>query len=135
MRRSHAPSTWASSSPRAGFTLIELLVTCVIVGALASIALPQLSRQRENAKIATLESDLHNLIAAQELYFADAGEYATDVTALDYRSSPGVDVTIDEGSGGGWSASATWGPATTVCTIWIGNVSAPAGSEGVPDCP
>lgn len=119
---------------RAGFTLIELLVVVTIIGVLAAISLPQFTRSREKAEVAALRSDLHNLIAAQESYLFEAGQYASDATDLEYSSSPGVTVTIEEATAGGWRATASRDAGAATCTMWVGVVSAPVGNEGVPEC-
>ena len=53
---------------RRGFTLIELLIVVVIIGILASIAIPKFSATREKAFVSTLKSDLKNLASQQEIY-------------------------------------------------------------------
>ena len=53
---------------RAGFTLIELLIVVVIIGILASIAIPKFGAVREKAFRAAMMSDLHNLANAQDMY-------------------------------------------------------------------
>ncbi len=50
-----------------GFTLIELLVVVVIIGVLATIAIPQYYKVRERAHVAAMKSDLRNLVTAQEM--------------------------------------------------------------------
>ncbi len=119
----------------AGFSLIELLVTCTVIGVLAGIALPQITRSREKAEVAALRSDLHNMVAAQESYLFDAGAYASDPADLEFQSSPGVTVTIEEASGSGWRATAARTAGGASCSLWVGAVSAPTGKEGVPVCP
>jgi prepilin-type N-terminal cleavage/methylation domain-containing protein len=51
-----------------GFTLIELLIVVVIIGALATIAVPQFDTVRERAFNATVLSDIRSTINAVELY-------------------------------------------------------------------
>ncbi len=52
-----------------GFTLIELLIVTVIIGVLASIAIPKFSNTKQKAHMAAMKSDLRNLMTAQENYF------------------------------------------------------------------
>jgi type IV pilus assembly protein PilA len=58
-----------------GFTLIELLVVVAIIGVLAAIAIPQYSSYKDNAYTSAAQSDLRNIAAAQEAYFAENGSY------------------------------------------------------------
>ncbi|HJQ66607.1 MAG TPA: prepilin-type N-terminal cleavage/methylation domain-containing protein, partial [Gemmatimonadales bacterium] len=50
---------------RRGFTLIELLIVVVIIGILASIAIPKFVNTKEKAYIASMKSDLRNLATAE----------------------------------------------------------------------
>src|SRR5438552_12571918 len=60
---------------RKGFTLIELLIVVVIIGILAAIAIPKFANTKEKAYIASMKSDLRNLVTAEEAYFADSVKY------------------------------------------------------------
>src|SRR6266487_4970400 len=53
---------------RKGFTLIELLIVVVIIGILAAIAIPKFANTKEKAYLASMKSDLRNLITAEEAY-------------------------------------------------------------------
>jgi prepilin-type N-terminal cleavage/methylation domain-containing protein len=59
-----------------GFTLIELLIVVVVIGILVAIAIPKQAGTKDKAKLASVKSDLHNIISAQEAYFSDMKVYA-----------------------------------------------------------
>lgn len=69
-------------SDRKGFTLIELLIVVVIIGILAAIAIPKFAATKDKAKLASIQTDLRNVITAQEAYFADNATYAASPSAL-----------------------------------------------------
>ena len=75
----------------AGFTLIELLVVVLIIGILASIAIPQYFKVVERAKLAEAQAFLSNVKNSNERYLARTGNYVTvsgNLTSLDV-SFPG----------------------------------------------
>ncbi len=65
-----------------GFTLIELLVVVLIIGILASIAMPQYFKVVERGKAAEAIQWTDNVKSAQETYLAQAGVYATALSML-----------------------------------------------------
>ncbi|WP_425154103.1 type IV pilin protein [Candidatus Palauibacter sp.] len=65
-----------------GFTLIELLIVVVIIGVLAAIAIPQFTNTKQKAFDAAAQSDIRNLMTAEEAYFFGRQAYgASTVTA------------------------------------------------------
>jgi len=104
-----------------GFTLIELLVVTVIVAILAAIAIPQLFGTKERSYVASMRSDLRNLMTAQEAYYADNLLYGASLGSLGvlYLTSPNVSVAIDSASNTGWGATATHTSTATSCTVSI----------------
>ena len=119
---------------RKGFTLIELLIVVVIIGILAAIAIPKFANTKEKAYVASMKSDLRNLVTAQEAYFSDNTTYASSTGALTaYNSSTGVTVTMTSASGTGWAATAAHNGTTKTCSLWIGTVTG-SGNEGEPTC-
>src|SRR5829696_2729240 len=100
-----------SRTAKKGFTLIELLIVVVIIGILAAIAIPKFANTKEKAYVASMKSDLRNLVTAQEAYFADnSSAYAASITNLGtsrYKASTGVTVTISSGTSTNWAATAS----------------------------
>ena len=65
-----------------GFTLIELLVVVLIIGILASVALPQYTQAVNKSRFANLRSTANALVKASEIYFTANGTWATDFDSL-----------------------------------------------------
>ncbi|MGQ0640239.1 MAG: type IV pilin protein [Gemmatimonadaceae bacterium] len=122
---------------RRGFTLIELLIVVVIIGILASFAIPNFRNTKGKARAAGLKSDLRNLATAQEAYFYDNNVYTTSLTSLNLSMTVGTTITWGTVNGGGWAASVTHPMAFPItCAMFVGSVSAiaPATSEGQLTC-
>jgi len=122
---------------RRGFTLIELLIVVVIIGILASFAIPNFRNTKGKARAAGLKSDLRNLTTAQEAYFYDNSIYTTNLTNLRVSLSPGTTVAWGTVGGTGWGAAITHPAAFPItCAIFIGATSAvaPAVVEGQLTC-
>lgn len=124
-------------SNRKGFTLIELLIVVVIIGILAAIAIPKFANTKEKAYIASMKSDLRNLVTAQEAYFSDnnssysdAATYTNGMTGF-YKTSSGVTVITGTPTATSWSATAAHGSTTRTCSIVVGGTST---QEGEPIC-
>jgi prepilin-type N-terminal cleavage/methylation domain-containing protein len=112
-----------------GFTLIELLIVVVIIGILASIAIPKFGSVREKAYVAAMKSDLKNLATQQEVYYNLSYTFASTLSAVQQTTSEGITLSINEATGTGWAATAAHaGLATAQCGIYHGNAAAAGGS-------
>ena len=65
-----------------GFTLIELLVVVLIIGILASIALPQYTKAVERARMAEGVQYLDNVVKAQNILYMQTGMFARNLNEL-----------------------------------------------------
>ena len=133
---------------RKGFTLIELLIVVVIIGILAAIAIPKFANTKEKATLASMKSDLRNLVTAQEGFFSDNQTYATkthattqSATEVIFGPSANNVIAIANVTAAGWSAevtNATLKGTITKCGIYVGTAagfpSANVKTEGAPAC-
>jgi prepilin-type N-terminal cleavage/methylation domain-containing protein len=123
-----------------GFTLIELLIVVVIIGVLASIAVPKFSNSKEKSYLATMRSDLRNIAVAEEAYFTDEITYYDGPipgAGLSYSGpSAGVSITLQDVTLGGWAAKATHVATPKTCAIFLGTAPAlaPAVESGQVRC-
>ena len=138
---------------RKGFTLIELLIVVVIIGILAAIAIPKFANTKEKAVLASMKSDLRNLVTAEEGFFSDNQDYAGNYGANQVNNVGGAGtvaftpsannvIAIAYQSAGGWAATvtnATLQGAIQTCGIYVGsgvspNAAVTAAGEGAPAC-
>jgi len=119
---------------RSGFTLIELLIVVVIIGVLASIAIPKFANTKEKAYLTSMKADLRNLVTAEEAYFADSIKYTTDLGTM-YRTSTGVVGPTIALTPDGWTATVSHTATPRTCAIFGGSTPiAPAVREGEVRC-
>jgi prepilin-type N-terminal cleavage/methylation domain-containing protein len=119
---------------RKGFTLIELLIVVVIIGILASIAIPKFANTKEKAFVTAMKSDLRNLVTVEEGYFSDSVKYTSNLGAAYFVTTgvvgPTIVVTPD-----GWTGWVSHGSTTKTCAVYVGSTAlAPATREGEPRC-
>jgi type IV pilus assembly protein PilE len=61
-----------------GLTLIELLIVIVVIGILASVAIPIYTNYMQRARRSEAKTALEQIRAAQEVFRAERGRYAND---------------------------------------------------------
>src|SRR2546421_6096542 len=134
---------------RKGFTLIELLIVVVIIGILAAIAIPKFANTKAKAYIASMKSDLRNLVTAEEAYFADSVKYSATTACTTPPTAGAVNFCVTTGNNlgvvglaagnGGWAVTITNNNLTTplvTCAIFINTAGlGPAGPRKGPPRP
>ena len=71
-----------------GFTMIELIFVIVILGILASVAIPRLAATREDAEISAAVANLRTLLSDASAYYAVKGKFGTDTKWKDITNVP-----------------------------------------------
>lgn len=108
---------------RKGFTLIELLIVVVIIGILAAIAIPKFAATKDKSKLASVRSDLRNIMTAQEAYYIDWTTYTGTLNSNVFRPSQGNSAAM-VGSTISFTATVTNSSITagfTQCQVTVGS--------------
>jgi type IV pilus assembly protein PilA len=132
---------------RKGFTLIELLIVVVIIGILAAIAIPKFANTKQKAIVASMKTDLKNLVTAQEAYFSDNNQYAPAAGPVQaagvvaFEPTQGNVLVLSNAAATGFTGVMTNPAVTTVpstCGVFVGPVAnapnAAVTQEGAPAC-
>ena len=112
-----------SAIGRKGFTLIELLIVVVIIGILAAIAVPKFAATKDKAKLASVRSDLRNIMTAQEAYYIDYTTYTSALSTSVFQPSQGNSAAM-VGSASSFTATATNASISVdpkQCTVTVGS--------------
>lgn len=118
-----------------GFTLIELLVVIVVIGLLATIAIPKFANTKEKAYLAQMKTDLRNLATVEEAYLYDNNAYSNSFPATIYTTTAGVTAPTITLEGAGWKAWVGHAYTPKTCAIFVNaSALAPAIEEGAPAC-
>jgi len=123
------------------FKLIELRIVDVIIDTMAAIASRKFANTKVLAYIASMKSDLRNLVTAEEAYFADSTRYSGSSACTPTAGS----ATFCETTGNtlqnlgttsdGWKSNIKNANTSKTCAIFVGSTSnSPATKEGEPKC-
>ena len=73
--RPHTPAPKRSRASKRGFTLVEIGLVVLIIGMLTMLAIPLITKGRDNARAARFINDLRNGVQSFELYALMTGYY------------------------------------------------------------
>ena len=71
-----------------GFTMIELIFVIVILGILASVAIPRLAATREDAEISAAVANLRTLVSDATAYYTAKGTFDTNTKWSEITNVP-----------------------------------------------
>ena len=111
-----AKHSQSRSAINKGFTLIELLVVVIIIGILASVALPGFLSQSEKAKASAAKALVSSALKECQVWLVEAtGAYTQQV-----RGTPEITLagnTCTAAAGGGWTATIASSGNTFTATL------------------
>ncbi len=79
-----------------GFTLIEIIIVVVLIGVIATFAIPNYTKSVDRAYVKDMNVSLSAIYAAQKIYFNSFGTYKTtaDLAAVNNDLSLGIANTV-----------------------------------------
>ena len=95
----------SNAMKKSGFTLLELIIVIIVIGILASMAMPQFMRVTERGRIAKALAVLNMYRKAEGMYFAYNSEY----TAVDANLATQVPEILSTAGDSDWSYVITSG--------------------------
>ena len=115
------------NTQRKGFTLIELLIVVVIIGILAAIAIPKFANTKDKAKLASVQTDVRNLMNTMEVTAGNNENKYTTPAASEYNLSAGNTVAF-AAEDAGYTITVTNASivgAQKSCTVAVGSLATP----------
>lgn len=97
---------------RTGFSLLELMIVVMIIGILATAAMPQYNKVLDRVREAEGVGNLGSLLTAQYVHFLEHGQFATNGSQLLIVSPD-----LNHWSIPGGSATSTWTATPTSAQI------------------
>ena len=73
-----------------GFTMIELIFVIVILGILASVAIPKLAATRDDAEVSRAAANIRTLVTDLGAYYTAQGKFASIANLADTIAYTGV---------------------------------------------
>ena len=73
-----------------GFTLVEILIVVVIIGILATIAIPTYLRYVERGYASDAKVQIKNILEAAEISYQESGEWPSDIETLENDGYLGI---------------------------------------------
>ena len=111
---------------RKGFTLIEVLIVVIILGILATIAIPQFARMTRKARLAEAWTNLAAIRTGESVYYMEESAYTTNIGQLDAGEATSTNFTYSVNVSGSTfnAASAGSTTATNGITAWMTDTGA-----------
>ena len=112
-----------------GFTLLELIIVVIVIGILASIALPRYLKVMEKARSTEAKQILGTVRSAQMRYYASHQNYTDNFAALDINITTPQYFEVPTPVGGNGDCSGLGGGPTSGCVAGIQRNKVQLGSE------
>ena len=97
-----------------GFSLIELMVVVAIIGMLAAVAIPQVSKYMERAKQSEAKGALSGIYTSNQSFFSEFNIYDQRFTVIGYAPAGQLRYNVGWNAAGGTCALANYGYTATV---------------------